>query len=76
MGKQSFGKGTIQTVQEFSDGSSLKYTIGERFSPEGVSVNGTGITPDNEVDFDAKAYLEDHIDTQLDEAKKTLATLI
>ena len=76
VGKQSFGKGTIQTVQEFSDGSSLKYTIGERFSPEGVSVNGTGITPDNEVDFDAKAYLEDHIDTQLDEAKKTLATLI
>jgi carboxyl-terminal processing protease len=56
VGVQSFGKGTIQTMDDFKDGASLKYTIGKRYSPSGANINKTGITPDVVVDFDTGAY--------------------
>jgi len=49
VGDVSYGKGTVQVTQEFSDGSALKYTSSKWTSPEGVWVNKVGITPDIEV---------------------------
>lgn len=46
VGEQSFGKGTVQEVLEFSDRSSLKLTIAEWFTPNGRAINGKGVTPD------------------------------
>ncbi len=76
LGTQSFGKGTIQTVEELTDGSSIKYTIGKRYSPQGNNVNITGITPDIEIERDAESYKEKRLDNQLEEAKKELIKLI
>jgi carboxyl-terminal processing protease len=76
LGTQSFGKGTIQTVEELTDGSSIKYTIGKRYSPQGNNVNITGITPDIEIQRDAESYKEKRLDNQLEEAKKELMKLI
>ena len=76
VGMNSYWKWTIQSVQEFVDGSSLKYTVWEWFSPQGTSVTGTGILPDKLVEFDVDAYMNDGIDSQMEEAKKTLATLL
>jgi len=76
VGMKSYGKGSIQSVQEFADGSSLKYTVGERFSAKDFSINGTGIVPDVEIPFDAENYEKNLFDNQLDLAKKTLATLL
>lgn len=46
MGEQTFGKGTVQQIVEFRDGSSMKMTIAEWFSPKGNKINGAGVTPD------------------------------
>ncbi|MCK9467223.1 MAG: S41 family peptidase [Candidatus Absconditabacterales bacterium] len=69
LGTNSFGKGTIQTLDEFRDGDSLKYTIGKRFPPSDKNIDNIGIKPDIIVEFDMENYLENNIDNQLEEAK-------
>lgn len=46
IGKKTFGKGTVQQVLQFSDGSSVKLTIAEWFTPSGRQINGNGVIPD------------------------------
>ena len=46
IGGQSFGKGVFQQLIEFPDGSALKITAGEYFTPSGRVVNGVGLAPD------------------------------
>ena len=49
IGTKTYGKGVIQTVIPLSDGSGLKITTGEYFTPKGTEINKKGITPDIEV---------------------------
>ncbi|HEX9060190.1 MAG TPA: S41 family peptidase, partial [Clostridia bacterium] len=49
VGTKSFGKGLVQSVVDFKDGSGLKYTIARYFTPSGVCIQGKGIMPDVEV---------------------------
>lgn len=72
----SFGKWSIQTMKEFTDGSSMKYTIGKRFPPSGKSIDKIGITPDITVEFDMTGYTQSGFDNQLDEAKIALMNLL
>ena len=72
IGTQTFWKWSIQTMDEFSDGSSLKYTIGKRFSPRGDTIDKVGISPDIVVPFNAGMYAKQHIDVQLEKAKSVL----
>ncbi|MDQ6599321.1 S41 family peptidase [Bacillus salipaludis] len=46
VGEKSFGKGTVQTAQDFSDGSNLKYTIAKWLTPNGNWIHKKGIMPD------------------------------
>lgn len=46
VGTTSFGKGSVQTTYEFTDGSALKLTIARYYTPNGRSIHGTGIKPD------------------------------
>lgn len=46
VGEQTFGKGTVQQVLQFTDGSSLKMTVAEWKTPAGRKIDGTGVTPD------------------------------
>lgn len=48
IGGRTFGKGLIQRIKSFKDGSAMKYTIGEYYSPKGKKINGKGIKPDIE----------------------------
>ena len=59
-------------MDEFSDGSSLKYTIGKRFSPRGDTIDKVGISPDIVIPFNAGMYAKQHIDVQLEKAKSVL----
>jgi len=71
MGVTSYGKGVVQSVIPFSDGSELKVTIAKWYSPKGTSINHKGIVPDKVVtlsDDDAKAGN----DTQLQAAEAYL----
>lgn len=51
LGKPTFGKGTVQEVLQFHDGSSLKMTVAEWYTPDGNKIDGIGVIPDIEVEF-------------------------
>jgi carboxyl-terminal processing protease len=69
IGEQSFGKGVIQQLFNYADGSGLKLTIGEYKTPNGQAVQGVGLTPDIEVGEDedaldiATTWIEEHAGT-------------
>lgn len=46
VGVKSFGKGSVQQVENFSDGSELKVTIARWYTPDGKNIDKQGITPD------------------------------
>ena len=46
VGTTTFGKGIVQSTGELKDGSALKLTTMQYFSPKGNSINGKGVTPD------------------------------
>ena len=74
LGTSSFWKGTIQTLKDFDDQTSLKYTVGKRFWPQWASIDKIGITPDIEVAFDMTGYIEKKIDNQLKKALEVLTS--
>jgi len=46
MGSKSFGKGSVQTIQELRSGGAVKITTARYFTPSGRSIQGEGISPD------------------------------
>ena len=73
---QTFGKWSIQTMDEFKDGSSIKYTVGKRYTPNGKNINTTWAIPDVIVEFDVDTYIDNSLDTQLEKAKEIISTMI
>lgn len=69
VGEQSFGKGTVQEVQELSDGSSLHVTVAKWILPSGRWIGKEGITPDVKVEDNLETK---DIDEQLDQAVETV----
>jgi carboxyl-terminal processing protease len=66
VGEQSFGKGSVQTLEDLSKGS-LKVTIARWLTPAGTLINGTGLAPDVEVELTEDDFNESR-DPQLDRA--------
>ena len=68
VGTKTYGKGVVQTMLELSGGSLLKITTAHWYTPEGQTINKTGITPDVEVE---RSYsdINSGKDPQLDKAK-------
>jgi len=52
VGKTSFGKGIVQQIYEFEDGSGMQQTIARYYTPSGSYIHGVGITPDVEVELE------------------------
>jgi carboxyl-terminal processing protease len=75
IGEKTFGKGTVQEVDDLKDGSSLKISIAEWLTPAGHEINKKGITPDFEVKPNDKDA-EEGKDPQLDKALEVLRTEI
>jgi carboxyl-terminal processing protease len=55
VGSHTFGKWTVQQLDDLSNGYAIKYTTALFTSPSGHSYEGTGLVPDVEVDLDTKA---------------------
>lgn len=71
VGTQSYGKGVVQQIFDLKDGTCVKLTIAEYFTPNGRNINGTGITPDVEVEYE-KNESDPEADNQLDKAVEVL----
>lgn len=71
IGKQSYGKGSVQDFQMLDDNSSLKITVAHWYTPNGNTINETGITPDIDVDITTEDIEADR-DPQLDRAIEEL----
>ena len=72
VGKKTYGKGVVQNLIPFEDGSAIKITVANYYTRNGNDINLKGIDPDVEIDLDSEAYLEDKTDTQLDKAIEVL----
>jgi len=58
VGEKTFGKGTVQQVLQFYDGSSLKMTIAEWLTPAGRKIDGVGLNPDVAVGFNGERDMQ------------------
>lgn len=67
VGTTTYGKGVVQQTVDLGDGTCIKVTMAEYYTPSGRSINGTGITPDVEVDFQYDEADPDR-DNQLEKA--------
>ena len=69
VGEETFGKGVVQNLYNLSNGTTLKVTTAEWFTPKDRSINKTGITPDVIVE---RTYDDINAmrDPQLDKAKE------
>lgn len=68
IGNTSYGKGSVQTILPMFEDDAVKLTIAKYYTPSGRSIDGTGITPDIEINLDENATS----DTQLDKALEVL----
>ena len=71
VGTQSYGKGVVQQIFDLKDGTCVKLTIAEYFTPNGRNINGEGITPDVEVEYEKDENNPD-ADNQLEKAMEIL----
>ena len=68
LGTTTYGKGLVQDFFYLSDGSCVKFTTNQYYTPNGTAINGIGIIPDVEVEFDGDLYYDEGIDNQLNAA--------
>ena len=83
VGTKSFGKGVVQSVLEFPDGSGVKLTTASYFTPSGECIHDVGIEPDVAVELDEDAVtlyglnnLPHEEDAQLQKAIEVLNDVI
>ena len=74
MGKKSFGKGSVQTLFNLTDGSGLYVTIARYHTPSGKVIDHVGLEPDVQVDGDVTKEKEK--DAQLQRAKEELVKIL
>lgn len=76
IGTKTYGKGVIQQLMTLSDGSGLKVTIEEYFTPKRNKINGVGIEPDEVVELPNTVenilLIKEEEDTQLQRAIEIL----
>lgn len=74
MGTQTFGKGSVQEVETFADGSSLRMTIARWFTPNERNIDEVGIMPDIIVEI-TDEDIEEEYDAQKEAAIEYLLNL-
>lgn len=72
LGTTTYGKGIVQKIFGNVDGSAIKLTISHYYTPNGADIHGVGIEPDETLEFDSEAYVNDGTDNQLERAKEIL----
>ncbi len=73
IGEKTFGKGTVQTLETFSDHSTLRLTVAKWLTPNGTSIHEQGIAPDIEIkmtDDDINAGKDPQLERAMAELSK------
>ena len=71
VGTQTYGKGVVQQIFDLNDGTCLKLKIAEYYTPKGRNINGKGITPDVEEEYELNEK-NPEADNQLEKAVEEL----
>jgi len=71
IGEESYGKGSVQELENLRDGSSLKITVADWLTPKGNRITNEGLDPDIKVEMTEEDY-EQERDPQLDKAIETI----
>jgi len=74
IGEKSFGKGSVQELEELREGSSLKITVARWLTPSGELITDKGLEPDIEVEMTEEDYAEER-DPQLEKAIEVIKNL-
>jgi len=72
LGEKTFGKGTVQKLVPFQNGTQLKVTVARWYTPNGKNITKEGIAPDTKVQLTA-ADMDAGKDPQLDAALQQMA---
>lgn len=75
VGTKTYGKGVVQSIFDLRDGTSLKLTVSEYFTPNGRTIQEKGVTPDVEVEFEYDEKNPEK-DNQLEKAVKTIKSML
>jgi carboxyl-terminal processing protease len=75
IGETTFGKGTVQTIQQLVNGGGLRLTIARWLTPDRNWIHGAGITPDIIIEWEPESF-DDPDDPQLEAAVDHLQSLI
>ncbi|MBI2635645.1 MAG: S41 family peptidase [Parcubacteria group bacterium] len=75
IGEKTFGKGSVQELVNFKDGSSLKVTVAKWLTPKGISISEQGLEPDFKV-APTEKELTNKKDPQLDKAVEILLKML
>lgn len=71
VGTKTYGKGVVQQVFDLKDGTCVKLTISEYFTPKGRSINEVGVAPDIEIKYELNED-DPEADNQLNKAVEVL----
>lgn len=66
IGTTTFGKGIVQSIIPMADGSAIKLTSAKYYTPSGVCIHGTGIEPDQVVEYDREAEEDNQLQAAVD----------
>jgi carboxyl-terminal processing protease len=75
VGEKSFGKGTVQELEQLSDGSSIKLTVAHWVLPSGRILDHDGLQPDYPVTL-SDTDIKNKQDPQLDKALQVVRSKI
>jgi len=73
VGENSFGKGSVQEIDNLPDGSALKITVAKWLTPDGSTIDKVGLKPDVEIGLtaqDTAAGKDPQLDRALQDAAK------
>ena len=81
VGTQTFGKGIVQAVLDLMDGTGVKITISQYFTPNGDYIHDVGLAPDVEIELNEDAVtryginnIPRELDNQLQKAIELIAS--
>lgn len=72
VGTTSYGKGIVQRLITLEDGSAVKLTVSGWFTPNGNNIQGSGIEPDVEAEYDTDLAETEGLDSQVEKGIEIL----